>query len=41
MPRGIKKQTQSQPWGKVEDLKVQKLFRFRNSRGDVDPTDLQ
>ena len=39
MPRGIKKQTQTTQ-GKVEDLKLQKLFRLRNSRGGVDSKDL-
>ena len=40
MSRGIKKQTQSQSLGKIEDLKLKKLFRLRNSRGDVDSKDL-
>ena len=39
MPRTKKSQTQ--PWGKTEDLKLQKLFKLRNDRGGVDPTDLQ
>ena len=39
MPRTKKSQTQ--PWGKTEDLKLQKLFQLRNDRGGVDPTDLQ
>ena len=39
MPRTKKSQTQ--PWGKTEDLKLQKLFKLRNDRNGVDPTDLQ
>ena len=33
MPKGIKKQKQT--WGKVVDVKLQKLFQLRNSRGGV------
>ena len=39
MPRTKKSQTQ--PWGKTEDLKLQKLFQLRKDRNGVDPTDLQ
>ena len=39
MPRTKKSQTQ--PLGKTEDLKLQKLFKLRNDRGGVDSTDLQ
>ena len=38
MPKGIKKQKQT--WGKVVDVKLQKLFQLRNSRGGVDSRDL-
>ena len=39
MPRTKKSQTQ--PWGKTEDLKLHKLFQLRKDRNGVDPTDLQ
>ena len=39
MPRTKKSQTQ--PWRKTEDLKLQKLFQLRDDRNGVDPTDLQ
>ena len=35
------KNSQSQPWGRNEDLKLQILFRLRNDRGGVDLIDLQ
>ena len=40
MPRTKKSQTKT-PWGKTEDFKLQNLFRLRNDKGGVDPTDLQ